>query len=83
VAVIGVHKTQAVLPGFWKVLLKTCSNIQLIGWQGEDIVVYRVKSDELPESDYMCTLFVTGQEGIEPFVYKIESTETLWQQSVT
>jgi hypothetical protein len=82
VAVIGIHKNQAVLPGFWKVLIKTCSNIQLIGWQGDDIVVYRVMGDEFPEGDYMCTLFVTAQDGLEPFVYKIETTEKLWLPSV-
>lgn len=79
-ATIGIHKSQIVHPQMWIVLAKLCNRIELLGWQGDEIVVYRITGDELPDDDKMIQIVVECLPGIEPYCSKIEVSDHIWQQ---
>lgn len=78
-ATIGIHKTQIVHPQMWIILAKLCNRIELLGWQDNEVVIYRITGDELPEDDKMIVLHVDAIPGIEPYCSKIEVSEHIWQ----
>jgi hypothetical protein len=65
----------------WIVLSKICSQIELLGWQDNDVVVYRINGDELPKEDVMVALHISIIPGVGPFVNNIEKSEHTWQPS--
>jgi len=67
-AVVGVHRMHLAWPTMWILLAGICDTIQLIGWQDDDIVMYRLLGKELPKEDNMITLHISYFPGIEPFV---------------
>lgn len=82
-AVIGIHRDHAVIPEIMLAIMRYTSFIQFIGWQDNDVAIYRIHADHLPQEDKMCTLNVMFLNGILPFVIGAEISEQIWQPSDT
>jgi len=78
-AVIGIHKTHIVHPQMWLLLAKIADKIELLGWQDNEIAVYRINGDELPQEDVMISLDISFFDGITPFVNKVNNHSHIWQ----